>query len=164
MSISADRHELRRLGPLGAGRVPLLDVGPRRVLRAPELEHEVPGRRAGPQGATGPTGATGATGPAGPAGAKGPTGAAGRVVCQNEAAAKVLCSLILAAGTWTTAPKATTASYRLTTSTHHTVATGTVTIRNASPSASRADSTRAATPSPSSRATARSATRSCTAR
>jgi hypothetical protein len=81
---------------------------------------------AGPQGATGPAGPAGATGPKG---ATGPAGSAARVVCQNAAAAKLLCSLILAPGTWTSAPKAGTASYRLTTSARHTVATGTITIR-----------------------------------
>jgi hypothetical protein len=98
----------------------------------------IDGGTPGPQGPAGPAGPAGPTGAMGPAGAKGaagsrgatgPAGPTGRVACQDVSAAKLLCSLILAPGTWTTAPKAGSASYRLATSAHHTVARGTITIR-----------------------------------
>jgi hypothetical protein len=90
---------------------------------------------AGTPGLAGPQGVPGAQGPAGPAGAAGAkgatgaTGAAGHVVCQKQRAATLLCSLILAPDTLTTAAKAQTVSYRLT-SARRTVATGSITIRN----------------------------------
>ena len=84
---------------------------------------------AGVPGATGPAGPIGAAGPAGAKGATGATGPAGRVVCQKEFAAKLLCSLILASGSLRIAAKAGIASYRLATSARHTVATGSITIR-----------------------------------
>jgi virginiamycin B lyase len=79
---------------------------------------------AGPQGLTGAAGSTGASGPQGPAGSagpQGPTGAqgpigpagpAGRVICNNTLAAKVLCTVLFAPGSWTT-NSTTVASYAL---------------------------------------------------
>ncbi len=69
---------------------------------------------AGPQGPAGPAGATGAvgpqglpgpTGPAGPRGATGPAGPAGTVVCRNTVAARALCTLEFAPGTFSTAAR-----------------------------------------------------------
>ena len=67
---------------------------------------------AGPQGATGPAGPQGATGPAGPAGPKGatgPAGPAGTIVCRNTVAARALCTLEFAPGTFSTAARSDTA-------------------------------------------------------
>jgi hypothetical protein len=58
---------------------------------------------AGPPGATGPAGPRGATGPAGPRGATGP---AGTIVCNNTVAARALCTLEFAPGTFSTAGRA----------------------------------------------------------
>ena len=55
--------------------------------------------------ATGATGATGPQGPVGPKGATGPAGPAGTIVCRNTVAARALCTLEFAPGTFTTAAR-----------------------------------------------------------
>jgi hypothetical protein len=74
---------------------------------------------AGPQGQTGPAGPQGQTGPAGPqgqvgaTGPQGPPGPAGKVICNNSEAAKLLCSIIFAPGIWSTNHPAGLVSYNI---------------------------------------------------
>jgi hypothetical protein len=71
----------------------------------------------GTQGARGATGPTGPTGPQGiqgvrgATGATGPQGPAGQVICRNTAAARAVCDIALAPGTWKVATTATIARY-----------------------------------------------------
>lgn len=79
----------------------------------------------GPQGPQGPAGADGATGPQGPegipgpqgptgaTGPQGPQGPAGQVICRDTAAARAVCTITFAPGTWKVAGTATTANYRV---------------------------------------------------
>lgn len=61
----------------------------------------------GPQGIQGTQGPKGATGP------QGPQGPAGQVICRNTAAARALCTVAFAPGTWKAAATATVARYTL---------------------------------------------------
>jgi hypothetical protein len=54
---------------------------------------------------TGPAGPAGPQGPAGPRGATGPAGPAGTIVCRNTVAARALCTLEFAPGTFSTAAR-----------------------------------------------------------
>ncbi len=56
-------------------------------------------------GPAGPQGTAGPTGPAGPKGATGPAGPAGTIVCRNTIAARALCTLEFAPGTFSTAAR-----------------------------------------------------------
>jgi hypothetical protein len=87
-----------------------------------------PAGQQGPAGATGATGATGPQGPAGPKGATGPQGPAGKVVCQNNPVAKLLCSVTFVSGTWTTAT-ASAATYVISRG-GHVVARGRLYVRH----------------------------------
>ncbi|RKQ92990.1 beta-glucosidase [Solirubrobacter pauli] len=70
-----------------------------------------------PQGTAGAPGSTGPqsqTGAVGPAGVQGPPGPAGRATCRPTGATRVLCTLLFADGSWSTAPASTrTATLRL---------------------------------------------------
>lgn len=71
---------------------------------------------AGPQGATGAQGAAGSQGPAGPqglVGPRGPAGPPGEVICQDTRAAKRLCTILFAPGTWSVSASAQIASFSL---------------------------------------------------
>jgi hypothetical protein len=60
---------------------------------------------AGTAPSTGTTGPAGPQGPAGPKGATGPAGPAGTIVCRNTIAARALCTLEFAPGTFSTAAR-----------------------------------------------------------
>ncbi len=84
------------------------------------------GPTAGPQGPVGPQGPAGAQGQTGPTGPQGPSG---KVTCNNTLAAQLLCTVIFAPGTWSTARPAGLASYDI--SRHgRTVESGTIRVRH----------------------------------
>ena len=76
------------------------------------------------QGTPGPQGPAGATGPQGPA------GPAGTIVCRNTVAARILCSVEFAPGTYTLHGAADRAAFRVTRG-RRTVASGTLRVRHA---------------------------------
>lgn len=75
-----------------------------------------------PHGTPGPQGPAGATGPQGPA------GPAGTIVCRNTVAARLLCSVEFAPGTYTVAGGSETAAFSVSRG-HRTVASGKLRIR-----------------------------------
>jgi hypothetical protein len=62
----------------------------------------------GPQGTQGIQGVQGVVGPAGP---QGPQGPAGQIICRSTAAARAICDIAFAPGTWKTAATATIVHY-----------------------------------------------------
>jgi sugar lactone lactonase YvrE len=83
----------------------------------------------GPAGPQGPTGLMGPQGPQGAQGPQGPQGPAGKIICQSNLAAQILCSITFAPGTWSTQPKAAVDHYQITRR-GRTVASGVVTVRH----------------------------------
>ena len=79
-------------------------------------------------GLQGPAGPQGAAGPQGPRGATGPAGPAGTIVCRNTPAARVLCSLEFAPGTFSTQGTAKDATFRIERA-GRTVLSGTVAVK-----------------------------------
>jgi hypothetical protein len=83
----------------------------------------------GTQGIQGPQGIQGTQGVQGPQGIQGPRGVAGTIVCQNTAAAKILCAIEFAPGTYTTQRVNAAADFTITRA-NRIVARGTFKLRN----------------------------------
>jgi hypothetical protein len=83
---------------------------------------------AGPAGQNGAPGQNGTNGSPGAQGPRGPQGAVGTIVCRNTVAARGLCILEFAPGTYTIAGRATQASFRIEHA-KRTVRSGRLTVR-----------------------------------